>query len=99
MPLQNVKLYLDGTGKQREFVRALKNGVRQICNAAGSPEQNFQEIRILNSTHPLIQCADMLTGAVAEQVRQGHSSWLENLQIDRRVWWEEKFDEKQNPSD
>ncbi len=92
IPLNNVKLHLDGTGSQKEFVQSLKNGVRNSCREAERREQNFKEIRILNSTHPLIQCADMLAGTVAQQVESKQSAWLKMIQFDRLVWWEEKFE-------
>src|SRR3990172_4605658 len=56
--LGKARLYLDAKGKHKEFMQTLKNGVRAKCREAGKLDQNFKEIRGLNSTHPLIQCAD-----------------------------------------
>jgi hypothetical protein len=87
--LDDVKLYLDGTGSQKNFVQALKNGVRGICREAGRREQNFGEIRILNSTHPLIQCVDMLTGVMAERAASGRSREWPQIRSHVRVEWDE----------
>jgi hypothetical protein len=99
VPFDGVKLHLDGTGSQKEFIQALKTGVRAVCREAGRPAQSFKEIRILNSSHPLIQCADMVTGAVAEQAATGQSVWYRLIQAKVGIWWEENFGVKQNPPD
>jgi len=91
IPLNNIKLHLDGTGSQKEFIQSLKNGVRNACREAGQREQNFKDIRLLNSTHTLIQCADMFAGAVAQQTESKQSTWLNLIQFVDLVWWEEKF--------
>lgn len=92
---EKTKLHLDGTGSQKEFVQSLKNEVRDKCRTSQRREQNFNEIRILNSTHPLIQCADMLAGAATAQIERGQSEWLAMLQCEPYVWWEEKFQDKE----
>jgi hypothetical protein len=97
--LNGVKLHLDGTGSQKDFIQFLKIGIRALCREAKRPEQSFKEIRILNSTHPLIQCADMVTGAVAEQAATRQSVWYRMIQAKVRVWWDEDFEAKQNPPD
>lgn len=91
IPLNNIKLHLDGTGSQKEFIQSLKNGVRNVCREAGQREQNFKDIRLLNSTHTLIQCADMFAGAVAQQAESKQSVWLNLIRFVDLIWWEEKF--------
>lgn len=95
--LSDVKLHLDGTGSQKIFVQALKNGVRLACRKAGRRDQNFKEIRILSSTHPLIQCADMFAGAAYERVETRKSKWFAMIKPEKLIWWEEKFDKKTKP--
>ncbi len=90
-PLATVKLNLDGSGGQKAFLQTVKLTVREACRVAGRREQNFKDIRVLNSTHPLIQCADMLTGAFAAQVETGQAGWLNPLLPPPGVWWEETF--------
>ncbi|MEK7326415.1 MAG: DUF3800 domain-containing protein [Chloroflexota bacterium] len=92
--LNDVKLHLDATGKHRKFMQALKNGTRAKCREAGKPDQNFKEIRGLNSTHPLIQCADMLAGAADLRAEAGRSLWWDKLSAKSTVWWDERFVEK-----
>ncbi len=99
MPLSQVKLHLDGTGAQKRFVRDLKNGVRQLCRQNGRPGQNYKEIRILNSTHPLIQCADMLTGAVVERAISDQPDWMKPVMSRLLVEGMERFQDKQNLPD
>jgi hypothetical protein len=91
--LDQVKLHLDGARSQKRFVQLLKVGVRETCRIAQRPEQNFKEIRVLESAHPLIQCADMLTGASAQHVETGYSLWWAMLHPEPAIWWEEKFEE------
>lgn len=100
--LSDCKLHLDGDGKQKQFLQTLKSNVRWACRVAGRPEQSFRDIRLLNSTHTLIQCADMVTGAVAEQVNRGDGQWLDAILPQLAVLWHERFaqnEEKRNSLD
>lgn len=100
--LSDCKLYLDGSGKQREFLQGLKSQVRWACRVAGHVEQSWQDIRLLDSTHPLIQCADMITGAVAEYANHGDERWLNAVAPKVSVLWHERFEsngEKRNSPD
>lgn len=56
------RVHLDGSGKQKQFLQSLNSNVRWACRVAGRPEQGPAEIRLLDSGHSLIQCADMVTG-------------------------------------
>ena len=100
--LTDCKLYLDGSGKQREFLQGIKSQVRWACRVAGHMEQSWQDIRLLDSTHPLIQCADMITGAVAEHLNHDDKRWLNAIAPKIGVLWHERFEaggEKRNSPD
>ena len=79
VPLHKCKLHLDGSGKQARFLNHLKTAVRYACRLAERPEQGFKDIRVLDSGNPLIQCADMITGAASEKAEKGHSAWMAML--------------------
>ena len=101
-PLGQCRLFLDGKGKQKQFLQQVKSNVRWACRVAGRAEQSPQDIRLLNSAHALIQCADMFTGAVAEHVNHGDTRWIKMLSSERTLIWNERFDfqnEKQNSLD
>lgn len=91
--LKDCKLHLDGKGKQREFLQALKSNIRWACRVTNRTEQSFQEIRLLQSAHPLIQYADMVTGAISVHVNNGNSRWVEMLNQQIKLVWHEKFEE------
>ena len=91
-PLAHCRLYLDGEGKQKQFLQQIKSNVRWACRVAGRYEQSPQDIRLLNSAHSLIQCADMFTGAVAEHVNHGDARWAEMLSSERTLVWHERFE-------
>ena len=100
--LADCKLFLDGSGKQRVFLQGLKSQVRWACRVAGNLEQSWQDIRLLDSTHPLIQCADMITGAVAEHLNHEDKRWLDAIAPKIGVLWHERFEsdgEKRNSPD
>ena len=100
--LTDCKLYLDGSGKQKQFLQGLKSQMRWACRVANHPEQSWQDIRLLDSTHPLIQCADMITGAVAEYANHGDRRWLDMIVAQITVLWHERFEmgeEKRNSLD
>ena len=95
-------MYLDGSGKQKEFLQGLKSQVRWASRVANRPEQSWQDIRLLDSTHPLIQCADMITGAVAEHANHGEGRWFDAISAQIAVLWHERFEldgEKRNSLD
>lgn len=100
--LSRCRVYLDGQGKQKQFLQEVKAHVRWVCRVAGRPEQSPQDIRLLNSGSALIQCADMVTGAIAEHANQGDERWLRLLAARRPIIWHERFDDrrqKQNSLD
>jgi hypothetical protein len=100
--LADCRLFLDGSGKQKQFLQGLKSQVRWACRVAGRPDQSWQDIRLLDSTHPLIQCADMITGAVAEYANHGERYWLGVIAAQVAVIWHERFEvdgEKRNSLD
>ena len=90
--LDNCKLHLDGAGHPKTFLRELRNAVRFACRAAGKPHQNFHDIRVLDSANSLVQCADMITGAAAEDAEYGHSEWLAHIASKVVLNWQERFD-------
>lgn len=92
-PMNNCKLHLDGKGKQREFLQSLKANIRWACRAANQPEQSFREIRLLESAHPLIQYADMVTGAVSAYTNGENKQWFDMLSSQIRVLWHERFED------
>ena len=92
MRLADCKLHLDGSGRQRRFLQGLKSQVRWACRVADHLEQSWQDIRLLDSTHPLIQCADMITGAVAEHANHGDDAWLDAIAAQMTVLWHERFE-------
>lgn len=63
--LSSCKLYLDGHGKQKSFLAEMKTSVRWACRVSGRAAQSFEDIRVLDSSHLLIQCADMVAGSAA----------------------------------
>lgn len=93
MGLANCKLHLDGSGKQREFLQGLKSQTRWACRVANRSEQSWRDIRLLDSTHPLIQCADMITGAVAEHANHGDRHWFDVISAQIVVLWHERFEQ------
>jgi hypothetical protein len=93
VPLRNCKLYLDGSGGQTHFLQELKASVRYACRVAGRPDQNFRDIRLLESSNPLIQCADMIAGAAADSAEKGHSMWRERFAVNVVADWHEDFAE------
>ena len=90
--LDNCKLFLDGSGYPKQFLREVKNAVRFACRVAGKPKQNFQDIRILDSGNALVQSADMFTGVAAEVANRGSSEWLPMLTSKAVLQWNERFD-------
>ena len=74
-PLKNHKLYLDGSGDHTHFLQELKSSVRYACRVAGKPAHNFRDIRLLESSNPLIQCSDMISGAAADSRELNRSRW------------------------
>lgn len=100
--LARCRFYIDGRGKHKQFLQETKSYVRWACRVAGRSEQSPQDIRLLESSHALIQCADMVTGAVAEQVNQGDRRWAGLLATSQTLIWHEWFDfqaEKRNSLD
>lgn len=93
--LSQCRVHLDGSGKQKQFLQSLKSNVRWACRVAGRPMQSPADIRLLDSGHTLIQCADMITGAVAEFANHGDSRWLDSLRPQLTVYWNERFDHKE----
>lgn len=96
--LTDCKLHLDGKGKQREFLQALKSNIRWACRVADRPEQSFREIRLLESAHPLIQYADMVTGALSAYANNESSQWFDLLSTQIRLVWHERFETMEAPS-
>jgi len=90
--MSRCRVHLDGSGKQKRFLQNLKSNVRWACRVAGRAEQSPADIRLLDSGHSLIQCADMVTGAVAEYVNHGDERWLNILRPKLTVYWDERFD-------
>ena len=90
---KHCKLLLDGGSKQKQFIDQLKSSVRWARRVANRPEQSFQNIRMLDSGNPLIQCADMITGAAAEQAEKGASKWMDMLAPSVSLVWHERFDD------
>jgi len=90
--MSQCRVHLDGSGKQKQFLQGLKSNVRWACRVAGRAEQSPADIRLLDSGHSLIQCADMVTGAVAEYVNHGDERWLNILRPKLTVYWDERFD-------
>jgi hypothetical protein len=79
-----------------------ESNIRWAGRVAGRPEQSFHDIRLLNSIHPLIQCSDMITGAVAEHVNRGEAQWFDAIAPQIAVLWHERFahnEEKRNSPD
>jgi hypothetical protein len=100
--LTDYKLHLDGSGKQRQFLQGPKAQVRWACRVANRPEQSWEDIRLLDSSHPLIQCADMITGAVADHANHNDEHWLAAISAQMAVLWHERFEtdgEKRNSLD
>lgn len=101
--LTRCKLHLDGNGQQKKFLQTLKGNVRWACRAAGLPTQNFRDIRMLTSAHPLIQYADMMTSAVAESINQNNHQWYDHIADNIVIRWEESWqnssEEKRNSPD
>lgn len=91
IPLSKYKLYLDGHGKQKQFLQTLHANVRSICRSAKQPERSFREIRLLDSAHSLIQCTDMITGAVAIYVNKAETRWFDRIKSGITVLWHERF--------
>lgn len=82
----------------------LQTNVRWACRVAGHPQQSFKEIRLLESAHPLIQYADMVTSAVASQVNGQDAPWFRLLEDKLTLVWHERFEnsedeEKRNSPD
>lgn len=92
--LNPCKLHLDGSGKQKQFLQALKSNVRWACRLANRPTQSWGEIRLLESAHPLIQYADMVTGAVMENVNHLNSQWLDLVSHQAVFLWHERFEDE-----
>jgi hypothetical protein len=69
-----------------------KSNVRWACRVANRPEQSFRDIRLLDSAHSLIQCADMVTGAVAEYINKDDPQWLDMISSHITVLWHERFE-------
>lgn len=90
--LVDCKLHLDGKGKQREFLQSLKSNIRWACRVASRPEQSFREIRLLESAHPLVQYADMVTGAISAHINDEGSQWFDLISAQLRVEWHERFE-------
>ena len=102
--LAKCKLHLDGSGRQKAFLQMLQTNVRWACRVAGHPQQSFKEIRLLESAHPLIQYADMVTSAVASQVNGQDAPWFRLLEDKLTLVWHERFEnsedeEKRNSPD
>jgi hypothetical protein len=85
------ELHLDGKGKQRGFLQSLKSNMRWACRVANRPEQSFREVRLLESAHPLLQYADMVTGAISAYANNQDSRWFEMLSTPISVMWRERF--------
>lgn len=94
--LSTCKLHLDGSGRQKDFLQTLKRQVRYSCQVAGRPQQSFKEIRLLESANPLIQYADMITGAVAAYVNGQDAHWFALLEPQLTLLWEERFAQNEN---
>lgn len=90
--MSQCRVHLDGSGKQKQFLQSLKSNVRWACRVAGRVEQSPADIRLLDSGHSLIQCADMVTGSAAEYVNNGDERWLNMLRPKLAVYWDERFD-------
>ena len=93
-PLNQCKLHLDGSGKQKQFLQSLKSNVRWACRVADRPAQSWGDIRLLTSAHPLIQYTDMLTGAVMEAVNHQNSQWLDLVSHQTTLLWYERFEDE-----
>lgn len=93
-PLSQCKLHLDGSGKQKQFLQLLKSNVRWACRVANRPTQSWGEIRLLESIHPLIQYADMVTGAVMEAVHHQNARWLDLISHQIILLWHERFEDE-----
>ena len=93
-PLKDCKLYLDGSGDHTHFLQELKSSVRYACRVAGKPTHNFRDIRLLESSNPLIQCADMISGAAADHTENKLSRWQEIFAPTIVADWREDFDEQ-----
>jgi hypothetical protein len=91
--LRSCKLYLDGSGKQKAFLAELKTSVRWACRVAGYPEQSFEDIRMLNSSHLLVQCADMLAGAASAAFSSDKADcrWWDMISEQAVTLWHERF--------
>lgn len=89
--LTDCKLHLDGKGKQREFLQSLKSNIRWACRVVNRPEQSFREIRLLESAHPLVQYADMVTGAISAHVSNEDPQWFDLLATQIGLVWHERF--------
>lgn len=94
--LSACKLHLDGSGRQKEFLQTLKTNVRWACRVAGHPQQSFQEIRLLESAHPLIQYADMVTSAIAAHVNGQTASWFSLIETQLTLLWHERFEDDED---
>ena len=94
-PLSQCKLHLDGSGKQKQFLQLLKSNVRWACRLADRPAQSWGEIRLLQSANPLIQYADMITGAVMEAVHHQNARWLNLVAHQAALLWHERFEDGQ----
>jgi len=92
-PLNQSKLHLDGSGKQKQFLQSLKSNVRWACRVADRPAQSWGDIRLLKSAHPLIQYADMFTGAVMDAVNHLNSRWLNLVLPQTTLLWHERFED------
>lgn len=89
--LARCRFYLDGRGKHKQFLQEVKSHVRWACRVVERPDQSPQDIRLLESSHALIQCADMVTGAVAEQVNHSDRRWASLLPASQSLIWHEQF--------
>ena len=95
-PLNQCKLHLDGSGKQKQFLQSLKSNVRWACRVADRPQQSWGETRLLESAHSLIQYADMVTGAVMEAANHQNSRWLDLCSHQVVLLWHERFDDRKS---
>jgi len=95
-PLSMCKLHLDGSGRQKAFLQTLKTNIRWACRVAGRPQQSFKDIRLLESAHPLIQYADMVTGAVAAYVNGQDTRWFTLLSAQSTLLWHERFEDNES---
>lgn len=89
------RVHLDGSGKQKKFLQSLKSNVRWACRVADRPEQGPADIRLLDSAHSLIQCADMVTGAAAELANHGDARWVNSFRAQMALYWDERFDHEE----